>query len=296
MSDDMKEPVSFWKQTTPGFRLWLLFLMHVLLMVIVMALAQTPSLSWISGEAGKGWPLWLTRLSQAWVTALLFALPVMALAHLSPAESTAMRITTKRPQLLLLLLSVLMVLTAAPGDDWVYAINRALLPPEVIKAESEGMDGVVELLAMPGPMDLFFNLLVMGFVTAVCEELFYRGAVQRLIFQWSKKLHFAVWITAALFAFMHYNLSAFIPRCLLGALLGYLCVWGGSLWLSIAAHFANNAFFLVYYYWSQRSEAVASFGFPPWLGPLSIGLTITLLLVVRRRYEKGLETDTGASQ
>ena len=37
----------------------------------------------------------------------------------------------------------------------------------------------------------------------------------------------------------------FFPRLILGAVLGYMLVWSGSLWLPIVAHFTNNAFAVI---------------------------------------------------
>ena len=40
---------------------------------------------------------------------------------------------------------------------------------------------------------------------------------------------------------MHLQFLGFIPRFLIGGLLGYLFYWSGSIWLPILAHFVNNA-------------------------------------------------------
>ena len=45
-----------------------------------------------------------------------------------------------------------------------------------------------------------------------------------------------------------YAVFSFFPRLILGAALGYMLVWSGSLWLPIVAHFTNNAFAVVTYF------------------------------------------------
>jgi len=42
----------------------------------------------------------------------------------------------------------------------------------------------------------------------------------------------------------------FVPRCLLGALFGYLALWTGSLWPSVLAHLSNNLLSLWAYRWN----------------------------------------------
>lgn len=289
MSEDSNGRDSFWSQAMPGLRLWLVFIIYLGLLFVLMALAQSPSLGWLNGDPSLGYPMWVIRLGNAWVSAMLFALPVLVLAHLSPSDGESMRRLTARPPLVPLILSVLVVLVMMPGDDWLFSLNRSLLPPEVLTEIAKENANASAIVAMPSVSDLFANLLVMGLVAAVCEELFYRGAVQRLIGEWSKNMHVAVWVTAALFAIMHYNVSAFLPRCVLGALLGYLCAWGGSVWLSIAAHAANNALFFIYYYYSERYPAVNDFYFPAWLGPVSVGAAFSLVLALKKRQESRAE-------
>lgn len=68
---------------------------------------------------------------------------------------------------------------------------------------------------------------------------------------------------------------------ILGALLGYLFVWSRSLWLSIAAHFVNNAVVILAAYFSI-SDTVDKIGTegPVWSVILSLLITISLLYLV----------------
>jgi membrane protease YdiL (CAAX protease family) len=97
---------------------------------------------------------------------------------------------------------------------------------------------------------LLLNLLVMAVIPAICEEFFFRGALQPLLQQWSKKTHLAIWITAFIFSTIHLQFYGFIPRFLLGAYLGYLAVWGRSIWLPVFAHFLYNGMMILLDFWS----------------------------------------------
>lgn len=134
------------------------------------------------------------------------------------------------------------------------------------------------------------SLLCVALVPAICEELFFRAGVQNLLQRWFKNVHVAVWVTAALFSLAHGEVFAFLPRFLLGALLGYLYVGGGSLVVNVLVHFVNNAI-VVILFWLATPES----GFNP-MAPLGVGWTVTLacslaavmLMVVT--FGKGLKT------
>ena len=84
--------------------------------------------------------------------------------------------------------------------------------------------------------------MVIAIIPAVGEELLFRGVIQKLFLKWNGKVHLSVWLTAFVFSAVHMQFLGFFPRLILGAVLGYMLVWSGSLWLPIVAHFTNNAF------------------------------------------------------
>ena len=96
-------------------------------------------------------------------------------------------------------------------------------------------------LKMETPGDMVFNVILIGLIPAIGEELFFRGVLQRIFGELFKNKHWSVWITAVIFSAVHLQFFGFVPRLLLGAMLGYLFLWSGSLWLPIIAHFVNNA-------------------------------------------------------
>lgn len=95
---------------------------------------------------------------------------------------------------------------------------------------------------------LLLNLVVIALVPAVCEELFFRGGLQQLLTKWFKNGHIAIWVTAAVFSLFHCDIFAFMPRFVLGVVLGYAFYYGGSIVVSSCMHFVNNALVVVLYY------------------------------------------------
>ena len=110
------------------------------------------------------------------------------------------------------------------------------------QAEAEAMRMTEAFLKMETPLDLFINLLIIAIIPSIGEELLFRGVIQKLFLKWNGNIHLSVWLTAFVFSTVHMQFLGFFPRLVLGAVLGYMFVWSGSLWLPIVAHFTNNAF------------------------------------------------------
>jgi hypothetical protein len=95
---------------------------------------------------------------------------------------------------------------------------------------------------------LLFNIFMIAMLPALGEELLFRGVIQRIFTNWTRKPHVAIWITAFLFSAIHFQFYGFLPRMALGAVFGYLLLWSGSLWVPILAHFVNNGLGVIAYY------------------------------------------------
>jgi hypothetical protein len=103
--------------------------------------------------------------------------------------------------------------------------------------------------------NLIMSILIVGILTGISEELFFRGALQNLLLSNPMKAHIAIWTTAIIFSAMHFQFYGFIPRVLLGAFFGYLAFWSGSLWLPIFAHALNNSL-VVLSTWLVKRNAI----------------------------------------
>lgn len=109
-------------------------------------------------------------------------------------------------------------------------------------------------LLMPHATDLIYNIILIALIPAFAEELLFRGCIQQVLMEKTKRIHLSVWITAAIFSFVHFQFLGFIPRMLLGAMLGYLFAYSGSIWVSFAAHFFNNGSQVVASYFFQHGK------------------------------------------
>ena len=112
-----------------------------------------------------------------------------------------------------------------------------------------------------GSLLLLANIVVMAVVPAVCEEFIFRGAVQQTCAKWFGNHHWAILLTAAVFSIIHFDLFNFMPRFLMGLLLGYIFYYSGTIWASIMAHFTNNALVvLIYHFFGVESVKISTPG------------------------------------
>ena len=141
----------------------------------------------------------------------------------------------------------LLALFALPLIQAAFEVNQSLIPEgssleALLKPGEELAERMTEaLLTMPDMSALLVNLFVVALVPAFCEEIAFRGVLQTQLAKGFRNPHVAIWVSAILFSFIHFQFYGFIPRMLLGAFFGYLLIHTGSLWAPIAAHFVNNA-------------------------------------------------------
>ncbi len=192
------------------------------------------------------------------------------------------------PSFRLFLLAVLLMLLSTPLVNYLTEWNKQMDLPDSLsvieqwmkETERQATEVTKELLNTHSLYGLIQNLMILALVPAIGEELVFRGTLINL-FRQRISLHTSVWLSAILFSAFHLQFYGFLPRMILGALLGYLFVWSRSLWLSIAAHFVNNAVVILAAYFSI-SDTVDKIGTegPVWSVILSLLITIFLLYLV----------------
>ena len=89
-----------------------------------------------------------------------------------------------------------------------------------------------------GVLGVITTILSYAVIPALVEEFAFRGVVLQPLRKYGDKL--AIVISAAIFAFMHGNMVQAPVAFISGLALGYFCIATGSIWTSIAIHFANN--------------------------------------------------------
>jgi uncharacterized protein len=153
------------------------------------------------------------------------------------------------PSPMVLVWSLLCITATFFVAQTIYWINQNLpLPAGMLEMEDNANALIKQLLVMNSPWELLLNLLVVGVAPALGEELVFRGVIQQQAQRLFKNPHVAIWITAILFSAIHFQFAGFLPRMVLGGVLGYLFWWSGNLWLPIIGHFFFNSFQVIAYY------------------------------------------------
>jgi membrane protease YdiL (CAAX protease family) len=226
-------------------------------LVFGISLQELPSLASNPTKPNALAVLQISQLLSAMGIFLFPPLMLMRLRGLPVFQGLAM---DRKPSMYLFLLSMLLMWMQLPLINQLASFNQQLVLPEALKSLSDWMRAqedqatrLTELfLTMPSLGDFFLSLLIMAFIPALGEELLFRATLQPLISKWTGKPHLAIWVTAFVFSFIHFQFFGFLPRFLIGAFLGYLFYWSGSIWYSVAAHFANNGLAVLGYYLQQH--------------------------------------------
>ena len=253
----------------------------------------------------------------------LFIVPSFVVAYLwSERPLEWLRIVDSRKSIVgsrktgrLVLLSIGIMLTALPLINLLVSWNEQIRLPESLRGleqlmqqmEAQANALLQQFLTYQNGAwwVLLLNLLVLAVLPAIGEELTFRGVLQQLLYgqpsnpqtlkpsnpQTLKPSnpHLAVWVTAFIFSFIHFQFYGFIPRLLLGALLGYALLWSGNIRYSMIMHGTNNAlsvllFYLGTYVWDMSQEQIDALGTEHtwWLTLVCTPLMILQIYAFRR--------------
>lgn len=202
-------------------------------------------------------------LMQGLQTLLVFILPPFLLSYwYGEKNSRFLKLVKAKP--VDVLLAMFSILAAVPLVNFLVSWNQDIQFPSFLEGVEKWMrvaednaQRVTELMLQGESWsDLLWQLLVVAVMAGFGEELLFRGTLQSIISS-KGRIQLAIWITAFVFSLIHMQFYGFIPRLLLGAWFGYLLLWSGSIWVPVAAHFANNAISVVFHY-AEKNNYLAS--------------------------------------
>jgi hypothetical protein len=244
------------------------------------------------------------KIMQVVLTTLIFILPATLFCRFMRDERTAFLNMNKTPNLYFILTAAACILFALPAvsglESWNFTIH---LPSSMSNIETwmRGKENEAEKITNMFFQDksiggLVINILVMAFMAALSEEIFFRGLLQQIFIKNKINPHVAIVIAAILFSAFHLQFFGFIPRMFLGIVLGYLYYITQNLWVSITAHFCNNAFAVVatHFYAPEitGTEGVAIPAEQP-IGVAFVLLSLAMVigqLVLLQRYANKIKT------
>jgi membrane protease YdiL (CAAX protease family) len=214
-------------------------IISLLMAVVLMTLGLSgPDVDWTNPRV-----LPMMKVIQAVSSIFIFFLPAVVFAlicyHRKPFRALGFK---KAEGTLTYILSIVGILAAFPFVMWLGEINHSIpLPEWMVNLEKDAMKQMQAFLKTQGPWDIIVNVFLMAFLPAVCEEVCFRGALQRIVIQLTRNPWLGIILTSVFFSALHLQFQGFLPRMFLGVLLGAMFWYSRSLWPSIAAHFAYNA-------------------------------------------------------
>ncbi|HLA69705.1 MAG TPA: CPBP family intramembrane glutamic endopeptidase [Bacteroidota bacterium] len=176
-----------------------------------------------------------------------------------------------------ILLAILITMAFLPAGNYVAEeFVRQLGIPEKL------MEINTEIFTSRSPMELLWLVIVVCLTPALCEELFFRGYVQRTFertMDWR-----SVVLVGVIFGLFHFNPLGLLTLSVLGMLLGYFFYRSRSIFPSMAAHFTNNLIAVgVLYRPSDETALFPAGSIPLWLVGITLPIGIGLLFLYHSR-------------
>jgi membrane protease YdiL (CAAX protease family) len=246
-----------------GVTLVLLFLGNIIASFAIVTLYNIDTLKNIAAM-NLGTPMaikamWMLQIIGMTIPLLLT--PIVFGRFIMKEPDAYLKINIRFPPVLLIMIFSIMVMST-PIMEVLVLVNQKMVLPDFLKglenwmraSEQSAQKITGALLKMNTWVDLVKAVLLIGLITAIAEELMFRGCLQTILIRWTKNTHVAIWITAALFSAFHLEFFGFLPRLMLGVCFGYFAAWSGSIWPAVWAHFINNASAVVITYLFQHKK------------------------------------------
>ncbi len=254
-SDSEKHPLPGLLILTGIFLLCLVFSnilgMFVLLVMNDLGLNDLKNFNDAVIKAPHGW--WSLMISQ--IISSFFSFVVTSYIYVKKVEVKPLRFLNfeKIPKVSIFILMFLAQMCFSPFNGLMQQMNENMKLPasmktveDIFRNMEDSMAGMMNFLAVfDTPLKFIMAFLTIAVLAGIGEELLFRGLIQRKLMLATKNPHVAIWLTAIVFSAIHFQFYGFLPRMLLGAVLGYFYYWSGNIWVPIAGHIFNNGLALV---------------------------------------------------
>ena len=228
----------------------------------------------------------------------LFLLPSFLCAYLF-SENSRKFLGLKPPtHVLYWITGIAIMLLALPLANFLGVLNQQLPLPKSIDdwmktTEAEAAKATFALLSHHTVKDLCLNLVFVAGLAAVGEELLFRGMVQRVLIKAFKSPWAGIIISAILFSAIHMQFLGFLPRLLLGVLLGAIYWYSGSLYAAMLAHFIYDAFVITVAFFMPETLKESSKPFDGNMVALAAGAIFSLAIITYLlQWMKGRSTQS----
>lgn len=249
----MQHPII--KKTTKFERLFIL----LALIIIGLILGTVIGLAYVFITKSNPQDLNSLRFMQISSQLFTFVFPPIAYAFLVK-EKPVNALGLKNAKILWLLIGTAMIFAIMPLNSILAEWNAGLKLPEslsaleqMIKDMQESASAMIEKFVSVDTIGgLILNLFMIAGLAALGEELLFRSIIQTSLIKICKNAHVGILIASAIFSFIHLEFYGFVPRLILGMLLGYMFYFSGSIWIPMLMHFLNNGTVVLIYFLNNK--------------------------------------------
>ena len=238
-------------------RLERIFIIAALIIVgLILSLVVSTITTFASGSFTE---LSVLRIAQISSQIFTFVLPPILYAILVK-EKPMSALGLNKVKFHWLLIGIAMMYVILPLNSAFAEWNAGLKLPESMKALEELMksmqDAATEvtekMLNVNNVSGLVVNIIMIAGLAALGEELLFRSLLQTSLIKICKNAHVGIIIASVIFSFIHFEFYGFLPRLVLGLLLGYMFYFSGSIWVPMLMHFLNNGTVVVLYFLNNK--------------------------------------------
>ena len=262
-------------KASPGIR----FFIYVIALLICTLIGMVMTLFLAAGN-----DIFLMKVGQGVSSLMMFVVPPIILysfTRTQPIQALGLR---KPNSYWMWLIGLILMFVSLPVTNQLGLWNEKMnfgatfeqLEELLQQLESMAGDLTERMLQVETLGGLLFNLIIIALIPAIGEELTFRGVLQQSLVRGCKNAHVAIFLSAFIFSFIHFQFYGFLPRMFLGILLGYLFYYSGSLWTSILMHFVNNGTAVVVAYLDYKGVLSVDYEH---FGSMNLGWTIASLVV-----------------
>lgn len=231
--------------------------------------------------------IWFSYTSLAIQTILIFGFPVLIFRRF--VASSSFKFIQSGLSFTALSFGFLAWILCFLPVNALWEFNKSIVFPEslawleqVLRSSQQQTESFLNnILQYRGGIHTVILIIVVAGIPAIIEELFFRGLIQQLLHKITGRIWVPVVIASAIFSIFHFDFYAFLPRVLLGIMLGIAFVSTGNILLPIILHFINNVSnVLMHQFVSPESiELISQIGFAGYQWILSV-LSFVLLLYI----------------
>ena len=249
----MQHPII--KKTTKFERLFIL----LALIIIGLILGTVIGFAYVFITKSNPQDLNSLRFMQISSQLFTFVFPPIGYAFLVKNEPVK-ALGLKKSNILWFLIGTAMIFAIMPFNSIISEWNANLTLPDsmsrleyLMKQMQESATEMIEKFVSVDTIGgLILNLFMIAGLAALGEELLFRSIIQTSLIKICKNAHIGILIASAIFSFIHLEFYGFVPRLILGMLLGYMFYFSGSIWIPMLMHFLNNGTVVFIYFLNNK--------------------------------------------